>query len=71
MYRDLKLENLILDAQGHLKIVDFGLCKDDTFGASLARTMCGTPAYMAPEVITALQNLAFPNKCCLFDPVKE
>lgn len=48
-YRDLKPENILLDADGHLKLVDFGFAKQvdnrETY------TLCGTPEYLAPEVI--------------------
>jgi len=49
VYRDLKAENLLLTEHGHLKLADFGLAKvvtDKTY------TVCGTPEYMAPEVLT-------------------
>jgi len=48
VYRDLKPENLILDANGYLKIVDFGLAKVVT---DRTWTLCGTPDYLAPEII--------------------
>ncbi len=48
-YRDLKPENLVMDEQGYLKIVDFGLAKKLEGGKTW--TLCGTPDYLAPEVI--------------------
>ena len=48
-YRDLKPENLVMDAEGYLKIVDFGLAKKLEGGKTW--TLCGTPDYLAPEVI--------------------
>lgn len=63
-YRDLKPENILIDAEGHLKLVDFGFAKKVENSGCITSgggpvlmqlgetyTLCGTPEYLAPEVI--------------------
>ena len=50
MHRDLKLENIMIDEKGFVKIIDYGLAKM-LKSDELAMSYCGTPEYLAPEMV--------------------
>lgn len=51
VYRDLKPENILLSEDRHIKLADFGLSKQGVKDEQTTSSFCGSPAYLAPELL--------------------
>lgn len=56
IYRDIKLENILIDSDGHIVLTDFGLSRELVYANERAHSFCGTIEYMAPEIVKSNQN---------------
>lgn len=65
IYRDLKPENILLDSQGYVKLTDYGFAKELNNTANKTFTLCGTPDYLAPEVLTGVGHSKGVDWWCL------
>ncbi len=63
-YSDLKPENILLDYTGHIALCDFGLCKLNMKDSDTTNTFCGTPEYLAPEILAG-QGYSERRDCML------
>ena len=53
VHRDLKLENILVDQDGYIRLIDYGLAKMLKEGEK-SNSFCGTPEYLAPEMVSAI-----------------
>lgn len=65
IYRDIKPENIFLDLDGHVRVGDFGLSKPDMDENEFAYSFCGSPEYMAPEMLLKLGHTYPVDFYCL------